>query len=76
MQYENFMGLVQDKARLTSTDETDRAVRATLSTLGARLYGQEASHVAAQLPDGITSVGNMVRPVFLTCESAASPMDA
>jgi len=50
MQYDTFMGLVQDKARLPSTDEAEKAVRATLSTLGSRLYGEEADHVAAQLP--------------------------
>ncbi len=53
MKYHDFIGQVQHRARLSSEEEAVRATRATLSTLGERLGGGEASDVAAQLPQEI-----------------------
>ena len=53
MQYHEFIGEVQNRARLGSTAEAVRATRATLEVLGERLYGGEADDLAAQLPSEI-----------------------
>jgi len=53
MQFENFVGEVQNRAHLATQGETMRAICATLETLGERLNGRENEHLAAQLPPGI-----------------------
>lgn len=53
MQYDEFVGQVQHRARLASSGEAIRAISATLETLGERLYGGEANDLAAQLPRDI-----------------------
>jgi uncharacterized protein (DUF2267 family) len=50
MNYDRFIGLVQSRARLASSDEAVAAIRATLSTLAERIDPHEAHHLAAQLP--------------------------
>lgn len=50
MQYDEFVGQVQHRARLASGGEAIRAIHATLETLAERLYGGEADDLAAQLP--------------------------
>ncbi len=50
MKTDQFIGLVQSRARLASTGEALRAVSATLQVLGQRLFGGEAGDLAAQLP--------------------------
>lgn len=50
MKYHEFLGAVQNRARLDSDSAAVGAVRATLETLGERLAGGQAEHVAAQLP--------------------------
>jgi uncharacterized protein (DUF2267 family) len=53
MKHDEFVGHVQNRARLASRGEALRAVRATLETLGERLAGGEADDLAAQLPPEI-----------------------
>ena len=53
MNYHDFLGQVQHRARVASPDEAVRATRATLHVLHKRLAGNEASHLAAQLPHEI-----------------------
>ncbi len=53
MNYHQFVGPVQHRARLADTGEAIRAVRATLQTLSERLAGGEAKDVASQLPQEI-----------------------
>lgn len=53
MQYEEFVGEVQQRASLASQGEAVRAIRATLETLAERLPGEEAKNLAAQLPQEI-----------------------
>ena len=53
MQYDQFIGQVQHRARLASSAEAIRATRATLHTLGERLFGGEPWNLAAQLPSEI-----------------------
>ena len=50
MQYDEFVGQVQHRARLASSGQAIRAIQATLQTLAERLYGGEANDLAAQLP--------------------------
>lgn len=62
MDYDRFVGLVQNRARLATTGEAVTATRATLQTLAERIGAAEARHVAAQLP----------REIGLYLEEAAS----
>lgn len=50
MQYDEFVGEVQNRARLPSRGDTVRAIRATLETLAERISSGEADDLAAQLP--------------------------
>ena len=60
MQHDEFVGHVQNRARLASRGEALRAIRATLETLGERLAGGEAEDLAAQLPP---EIGDYLREV-------------
>lgn len=53
MQYHEFIGQVQNRARLAAQDDAVKATRSTLETLGERLFGNEAEHIASQLPGEI-----------------------
>jgi len=50
MKYEEFIKHVQTVAQLNSRDEAEGATRATLETLKERIVGDEASQLAAQMP--------------------------
>jgi uncharacterized protein (DUF2267 family) len=50
MKYDQFVGLVQNRARLASRGEAVAAIRATLETLSNRLNFESADNLAAQLP--------------------------
>ncbi len=50
MQYQEFLGQVQHRARLATLEQATTATRATLETLGERLFGGEAGNLASQLP--------------------------
>lgn len=53
MDYDRFIGLVQNRARMADTQEAVAATRATLETLGRRLAGGAPGNLAAQLPQEI-----------------------
>jgi uncharacterized protein (DUF2267 family) len=53
MQHDQFIGQVQNRARLSSRGDAELATRATLETLAERLAGNEPFDAAAQLPRGI-----------------------
>lgn len=53
MQYEEFIGKVQNMAGLPSEDEAVKVTRVTLETLATRLAGNEPKNLADQLPDEI-----------------------
>lgn len=53
MEHDEFIGHVQNRARLDSRGAAERATRATLETLGERLSGGAAENLAAQLPHEI-----------------------
>ncbi|MDQ3945210.1 MAG: DUF2267 domain-containing protein [Actinomycetota bacterium] len=53
MKHDEFIGQVQHRARLDSRGAAERAVRATLETLGERLEGGAPDKLAAQLPQEI-----------------------
>lgn len=53
MQTQEFLGRVQDAARLPTLDAAIRATRATLETLAERLGPDEARHLGDQLPHEI-----------------------
>lgn len=50
MKYHDFLGQVQHRAQMATTEEAVSATRATLQTLAERISKGEASDVAAQLP--------------------------
>ncbi len=50
MQTHEFLGRVQEKARLRTLGEAMLATRATLETLAERLGPDDAQHLAARLP--------------------------
>jgi len=53
MQYDQFIGQVQDRAHLASRGEAERAVEATLQALSRRLTAGAAAKLGAQLPDRV-----------------------
>ncbi len=53
MKGEQFIAEVRNLAELDTSEEAQRAVRATLETLKERLAGNEPADVAAQLPQEI-----------------------
>jgi uncharacterized protein (DUF2267 family) len=50
MQYDEFVGEVENRGRLPSRGDAVRAIQATLETLAERIRPGEASDLAAQLP--------------------------
>jgi uncharacterized protein (DUF2267 family) len=54
MNFDEFVGEVQHRARLASEGEAVRAISATFQVLGERLYGGEVKDLAAQLPREIS----------------------
>ncbi|MBD3402573.1 DUF2267 domain-containing protein [candidate division GN15 bacterium] len=65
MQYSDFIGHVQHRARLDSQNDAVRATRATLQTLAERIGGGEPADLAAQLPGEIG--------YYLTNDTGADP---
>jgi uncharacterized protein (DUF2267 family) len=55
MQYDEFVGEVQHRARLASRGEAMRAIQATFETLAERLPPGEASDLAAELPPELST---------------------
>ncbi|MBV8887086.1 MAG: DUF2267 domain-containing protein [Chroococcidiopsidaceae cyanobacterium CP_BM_RX_35] len=53
MKQNEFIQQVQDAAQLSSREEAETAIRATLETLKESIVGNEASQLAAQLPSEI-----------------------
>jgi len=53
MQYNEFIGRVQNRARLGTTGEAVQATRATLEVLSQRLFNGQAGNLAAQLPEEV-----------------------
>lgn len=50
MNFNDFVGKVQNLTALGTEGDTISAIRATLTTLGERLHGKETEHLASQLP--------------------------
>ena len=55
MNYDQFVGEVQNRARLPSRGDTVRAIQATLETLAERIAKGEADDMAAQLPPELST---------------------
>lgn len=53
MDFHHFIGQIQDRARLGTTQAAVNATHATLSTLGERLTEGERKDLAAQLPQEV-----------------------
>ena len=53
MKYNEFVGQVQNRARLTSRDDAVRAIHATLDTLADRLMAGESADLSAHIPPEI-----------------------
>lgn len=50
MQYQEFVGKVNERIRARYPGETEYAIKATLATLGEHLTGREAEDLRARLP--------------------------
>ncbi|MFL5626313.1 MAG: DUF2267 domain-containing protein [Ktedonobacteraceae bacterium] len=50
MKYDEFISQVQQRALLDRREEAEKAIHATLQTLGERLAGGETKDLASQLP--------------------------
>lgn len=61
MQFDEFVGEVQHRARFGTQGDAMRAIYATLETLGERLYGDEADDLAAQLPPALGAYLRLAR---------------
>jgi uncharacterized protein (DUF2267 family) len=55
MKHDEFIGQVQNRARLASRGDAEVATRAVLETLAERLSGNEPANAAAQLPKGLAN---------------------
>lgn len=55
MQYSEIIQNVQTKAQIDDKAKAEKAMQATLETLKKRIIGDEASNLAAQLPEEIGS---------------------
>ncbi len=53
MKYEEFIAQVRKRARLATSQEAEKATKATLETIAGRLHGNEATQLAAQLPQDL-----------------------
>lgn len=53
MKYDEFVKQVQTSAKLDSKEQAENAIKAVLETLKERIVGDEASNLAAQLPQEI-----------------------
>jgi uncharacterized protein (DUF2267 family) len=53
MRFDEFVGEVQNRARLSSADDALRCTRATLETLGERLAGGQPESLGSQLPESL-----------------------
>jgi len=53
MQYETFLGQVQNRAKMSSLQDAVRATRVVLETLSRRIVPGEAKDLSAQLPSEI-----------------------
>lgn len=53
MKYAEIVKHVQSAGQIDSLQAAEQAIQATLETLSERMVGDEASHLAAQLPDEI-----------------------
>ena len=53
MKFDEFTNTVQTVADIDSKEHAEQAIRASLETLSERILGDEASELAAQLPEEI-----------------------
>jgi uncharacterized protein (DUF2267 family) len=72
MQYEQLITQIQDEAGLSSRDEADEALRATLEAIGAGIPEDLADELAAQLPD---EIARCLRPPALVAAGGGDRMN-
>ena len=53
MKYDEFIKHIQSSAQLDSREEAEKATQITLEIIKERIVGDEASQLAAQLPEGL-----------------------
>jgi len=53
MNYDQFVGQVQNRCHLPSKGDAVAAIRSTLMTLAERVFGDELGHLVSQLPTEI-----------------------
>ena len=72
MQYEQLIMQIQNEAGLTSLDDADEALRATIEGIGAGIPGDLADELAAQLPD---EIARCLQPPALVAASGSRQMN-
>jgi uncharacterized protein (DUF2267 family) len=72
MQYEQLITQIQDQTGMTSRDDADEAIRATLEAIGAGIPTDLADELAAQLPD---EIARCLQPPALVAAGATNRMD-
>ena len=77
MKYEEFIAQVRHRARFATSEEAEKATKATLETLAGRLQGNEAAQLSAQLPQEIAlylqrAYAGIGDSIALTSSSTAS----
>jgi uncharacterized protein (DUF2267 family) len=73
MEHDELIGQLQQRARLDSRGHAERAVRATLETLGERLTAGAATNLAAQLP---VELGDHLRATAVPHGEEPEPFDS
>jgi|tagenome__1003787_1003787.scaffolds.fasta_scaffold18538189_1 uncharacterized protein (DUF2267 family) len=72
MQYEQIITQIQNETGLSSRDDADEAIRATLEAVGAGIPTDLADELAAQLPD---EIARCLQPPALVSAGAAGRMN-
>src|SRR3954466_7543138 len=72
MQYEQIITQIQNETGLSSRDDADEAIRATLEAIGAGIPTDLADEFAAQLPD---EIARCLQPPALVAAGAPSRLN-
>src|SRR3954466_13668691 len=72
MQYEQIITQIQNETGLSSRDDADEAIRATLEAIGAGIPTDLADELAAQLPD---EIARCLQPPALVAAGTSSRLN-
>ena len=72
MQYQQLISQIQNEAGLSSLDDADEALHATLEAIGTAIPDDLADELAAQLPD---EIARSLQPPALVAAGATNPVN-